>query len=77
MECDGGDEQELTPNMQLWGQNAHAVEEAEEDEDEVTRLQKQLRKVKDYAWKRWKREYVHSLLESNRINRKIAAVPEI
>ena len=27
VECDGGDEQELTPNMLLWGQNAHAIEE--------------------------------------------------
>ena len=77
VECDGGDKQELTPNMLLWGQNSHAVEESEEDEDEVTRLQRQLRKVKDHAWKRWKHEYVHSLLESHRINQKIAAVPKI
>ena len=55
MECDGGDEQELTPNMLLWGQNAHVVEMSE-----VTRLQKQLRKVKDHAWNRWKHEYIQS-----------------
>ena len=33
VECDGGDEQESTPNMLLWSQNAHAVEEFEVDED--------------------------------------------
>ncbi len=33
--------------------------------------------VRQHAWKRWKNEYVHSLMESHRINRKTAAVPDV
>ena len=77
LESDGGEEQVLTPNVLMWGQNAHQVEETEEDGDEVSKLHKRLRETKQHAWRRWKHEYVHSLMESHRVNRKTAPVPDI
>ena len=76
LESDGGEEQVLTPNMLMWGQNAHPLEE-DEDEDEISALNKRLKETKNHAWRRWRHEYIHSLLESHRINRKTAKVPEI
>ena len=77
LESDGGEEQVLTPNVLMWGQNAHRVEETEEDGDEVSKLHKRLRETKQHVWRRWKHEYVHSLLESHRVNRKEAPVPDV
>ena len=77
LESDGGEEQVLTPNVLMWGQNAHQVEETEEDGDEVSKLHKRLRETREHAWRRWKHEYVHSLLESHRVNRKAAPVPDV
>ena len=42
VESDFGEEQVLTPNIIMWGQNAYIVEDRELDEDEVTRLQARL-----------------------------------
>ena len=66
----------LTPNILMWGQNAHPIE-GEEDEDETSALNKRLREAKNHAWKRWRHEYVHSLMETHRITRKTAKVPDI
>ena len=79
LESEGGEEQVLTPNVLMWGQNAHEIEETEteEDGDEVSKLHKRLKEVKQHAWKRWKHEYIHSLLESHRVNRKTSPVPDI
>lgn len=55
----------MTANVLMWGQNAHEIEETEEDGDEVSKLHKQLKEAKQHAWKRWKHEYIHSLLESH------------
>ena len=52
LESDGGEEQVLTPNVLMWGQNAHQVEEIEEDGDEVSKLHKRLRETKQHAWRR-------------------------
>ena len=77
LESDGGEEQVLTPNVLMWGQNAHQVEETEEDGDEVSKLHKRLRETRQHAWRTWKHEYVHSLLESHRVNRKAAPLPDV
>ena len=53
------------------------IEEIEEDRDEVSKLHKQLKEAKQHASKRWKREYIHSLLESHQVNRKIGPIPDI
>ena len=47
LESDGGEEQVLTPNVLMWGQNAYEVEEPEEEGDEVTKLHKRLRKASE------------------------------
>ena len=61
----------LTPNMILWGRDVYAVEITEgSDAEKLTRMAKRLENAKANAWKRWKREYVHSLLESHRLNRR-------
>ena len=69
----------MTPNVLMWGQNAHEIEETEteKDGDEVSKLHKRLKEVKQHVWKRWKHEYIHSLLESHRVNRKTGPVPHI
>ena len=76
LDSDGGEEQVLTPNILMWGQNAHPIE-GEEDEEETSALNKRLREAKNHAWKRWRHEYVHSLMETHRITRKTAKVPDI
>ena len=70
LESNGGEEQVLTTNMLMWGQNAHQVEKTKEDRDEVSKRHKQLRETKQHGWRTWKHEYVRSLLESHRVNRK-------
>ena len=77
LESNGGEEQVLTTNMLMWGQNAHQVEKTKEDRDEVSKLHKQLRETKQHGWRAWKHEYVRSLLESHRVNRKAPPVPDI
>ena len=77
LESEGGKEQVLTLNELMWGQNAHEIQEIEEDGDEVSKLHKRLKEAKQHAWKRWKHEYIRSLLESHRVNRKTALVPDI
>ena len=76
LDSDGGKKQVLTPNILMWGQNAHPIE-GEEDEEETSALNKRLREAKNHAWKRWRHEYVHSLMETHRITRKTAKVPDI
>ena len=49
----------LTPDILMWGQNANPIE-GEEDEEETSALNKRLREAKNYTWKRWRQEYVHS-----------------
>jgi len=65
LESDGGEEQVVTQNVLMWGQNAYGVEEPEEEGDEVTKLHKCLREAKQHAWSRWRNEHLHSLLESH------------
>jgi hypothetical protein len=77
VECDGGEEQVLTPNILIRGENSYMFDDVEDEEDELTKMQRRLRKAKDDAWKRWKREYVHSLLESQRVNNKVVEAPQI
>ena len=41
----------------MWGQNAHA-DEGEEDEEETSALNKRLREAKNHAWNSWRHEYI-------------------
>jgi len=57
LDSDGGEEQVLNPDILMWGQNAHASE-VEEDEEETSALNKQLREAKNHAWNSWRHEYI-------------------
>ena len=70
VEAEREEEAVLTLNMILWGRDVYAVEDTEgSDAEELTRMAKRLENAKANAWKRWKREYVHSLMESHRLNK--------
>ena len=64
----------MSPTVLKWGQNAQQLEEPKEEGDEVSKLHKRLRETKQHAWRRWKQDYIHSLLESHQVNRKTASV---
>ena len=49
----------------------------EGDEEDFDKISKRLNKARHYTWKWWRDEYVHSLIECPRVNRKTPAVPEI
>ena len=75
-DSNGGEERVLAPNVLMRGQNAHPIE-AEKDEEETSALNKRLREAKNHAWKRWRHEYDHSLMETHQLTCKTAKVPEI
>ena len=45
--------------------------------EKLTRMAKRLENAKANAWKRWKREYVHSLMESHRLNKETGTIPQV
>ena len=77
MESETGEEQVLTPNTIMWGQEAYTIEDIELDGDEVTKLHARLNEKRQHVWQRWKKEYVHGLMESHRIKRSESDYPEI
>jgi hypothetical protein len=77
VESDNGEEQVLTPNVIMWGQNSHTVEDIEIEGDEISKLHARLMLKRQQVWQRWKKEYVHSLMESHRVHRGVGRVPEV
>ena len=77
VESKSGEEQVLTPNVLMWGENVYLINNIESDEDELTKMQKRIAKTKDNGWKRWQREYVHGLMESQRVNGKAVRAHEV
>lgn len=77
VESESGEEQVLTPNLKMWGQNAHVVEDREMDGDGVTRLQVRLPEKRQHEWQQWTREYICSLIESHRIKRSAPNFPKV
>ena len=72
------EEQILTPNTILWGQNSYALGElSEQEDDEVSRLHKRLTLTRQHAWSRWQREYIHGLMEYHRVKKNTSPVPQI
>ena len=51
------------------GKETYTIEDIELDVDEVTKLQVRLNDKRQHLWQRWKKEYVHGLMESYRIKR--------
>ena len=77
VESESGEEEVLTPNVLIRGRNTYLLDDIENDVDELTKMQKRIAKAKNNAWKRWQREYVHSLMESQRVNGKPVNAPEV
>ena len=61
----------------MLGGNVHTIEEIEENTDELTAMNKRLVNAKQHAWQRWKREYVHALMEVHRSRANGGRVPEV
>ena len=56
----------------------YAVEDTESsDAEKLTSMAKRLENAKANAWKRWKREYVHGLMESQRLNKETETIPQV
>ena len=75
-----GEEEVLTPNMIMWGRDAHPIEDIaliEDDKEKLTKMNRRLEEAKAHAWRRWKREYIHSLMEGHRLNKKEGATPVV
>ena len=76
VECES-ETQVLTPNVIMLGGNAYPIEETEENTDELTAMNKRLVNAKQRAWQRWKKEYVHALIEVHRSRTTGGRVPEV
>ncbi|XP_028410919.1 uncharacterized protein LOC114533573 [Dendronephthya gigantea] len=77
VESESGEEEVLTPNVLIRGKNTYLINDVENDDDELTKMQRRIAKAKNNAWKRWQREYIHSLMESQRVNGKPVNAPEV
>ena len=47
------------------------------DKEELAQYDKRLQQAREHVWKRWRKEYIHSLMESHRIQRERSKVPEL
>ena len=45
--------------------------------EKLTRMAKRLENTKANAWKRRESEYVHSLMESHRLNKETGTIPQV
>ena len=77
MESETEEEKMLTPNAMMRGQEAYTIEDIELEGAEVTKLQVRLNEKRQHVSQRWKKEYVHRLMESHRIKRGESDYPEI
>ena len=50
VESDGGGEEVLTPNLIMWGQQCHILEDSRVEEEELTKFHRRLVKVPQHAW---------------------------
>ncbi|XP_028404029.1 uncharacterized protein LOC114526646 [Dendronephthya gigantea] len=70
VESESGEEEVPMPNVLIRGKNTYLINDVENDDDELTKMQRRIAKAKNNAWKRWQREYIDSLMESQRVNGK-------
>lgn len=77
VESGGGEDQVLTPNLVMWGQDAHVLKDIEVDDDGLTRFDRRLQNAKRSAWSRWRKEYLRGLMESHRVKRLDSQLPEV
>ena len=78
VESDSGEEQVLTPNIIMWGKDSHILEELEVEEENVSKTFRRMKNARQHVWSRWSKEYVNSLMEYHRMNKKnCMRLPEI
>ena len=77
VESEVGEDQVLTPNVIMWGQNSHILQDIEVESESLTKLERGLQHAREHAWRGWSREYVRSLMEKHRMNRSEAVIPEV
>ena len=49
-ESDSGEDQVLKPNLVMWGQGAHILEDTEVQDNELTRFYTRLNNTKQHTW---------------------------
>ena len=75
-----GEEEMLTSNVIIWGPDAHLIKDIkliEDDKEKLTKMNRRLEEAKAHAWRQWKREYIHSLMEGHRLDKKEGATPVV
>ena len=77
VESEVGEDQVLTPNVIMWGQNSHILEDIEVESESFAKFQRRLQHAREHAWRRWSRGYVRSLMEQHRMKRSDAAIPGV
>ena len=77
IESEGGEEQVLTPNVIMWGQNACTLEDVEAEEEGFTKTTRRLVNARRHVWSRWHKEYINSLMEVHRIKKGTGDIPQI
>ena len=77
VESEVGEDQVLTPNVIMWGQNSNILEDIEVESESLTKFQRRLQHAREHVWRRWSREYVRSLMEQHRMKRSDAVIPGV
>ena len=77
VESELGEDRLLTPNVIMWRQGAHTIDNDTEDEEELRRFENRLNQARQHARSRWKREYVQSLMDFHKIQKGRSQLPEI
>eukprot|EP00794_Sanderia_malayensis_P002861 gene2861-3307_t len=76
-ESDTGEESVLTPSIIMWGRNCQILDDVEIEEETITKMQRRLKNAREHAWQRWRKEYLHSLMEVHRMNSNESIEPRI
>ena len=71
------EDQVLTPNVVMWGQNSHILEDIEVESESLNKFQRRQQHAREHAWRRRSREYVRSLMEKHRMKRSDAVIPGV
>ncbi len=77
VESESWEDQVLSPILVMWGQGAYILEDIEVKDGELTRFHRRLHNAKQHAGTRWRREYLHSLMESHRVKRLDTQPPKV
>ena len=66
----------LTPNSIIHGRNVYLLEDIEEP-DNLSKMERNVRKAKAVMWERWSTQYVRSLRERHNVTKSKAYHPDI